>query len=424
MKCSTIPPIQHSKALICILSLWASSICFAQTDTVISFYTWRPVDTAVWKEINRLKLIPGVRVETKAIVRAYYFDATILNIQNQNADLFLWQPGASKLKTLIDLDFIAPYTKDLSHMNAGALAGALGPDGKYYGVPFAVQMQSIMVNNKLARKLGVDRQPQTIQELENHFIKIKNAGLIPMYFSISEGWYVSQLMGEVFTAGLLPESFSQGLIDGTECFNTPEYTQIFTTLKRWLDAGYINTNATTATYYDMFTAVSFGNAVMSIEGGWMTSKAEPYYGMDSTYEFAFWPVPGASKKYSAFGDGTFQVAKNSTNSMAAQKVLDFTATKKFAELFATYAQQLPAYGEKINIAAGDLNTMATLVSEQSYAVSPFNSYALNSGEPTYNELFRQAIVKLAEKEVTPAQASQMIQDGLNKWQYVGAARCQ
>ena len=173
----------------------------------------------------------------------------------------------------------------------------------------------------------------------------------------------------------------------------------------------------------MFTAVSFGNAVMSIEGGWMTSKAEPYYTMDANYEFAFWPIPGKSGKYSAFGDGTFQVAKNSPNLEAAQKVLQFTATKKFAELFAKFAQQLPAYGSKIDMPAGDLDTMAALVAEKSYSVSPFNSYALNRGEPNYNELFRQAIAKLTQKEITPTKASQFIQDGLNSWDYVGSAKC-
>ncbi|MBU2986038.1 extracellular solute-binding protein [Saccharophagus degradans] len=406
-----------------ILGLFISLQCNAQSNTTVTFYTWRPVDIAVWEEVNRLNLIPSVRIETKSIVRAYYFDATLLNIQNKNADIFLWQPGASNLKTLIERDYIAPYKQDLSHMNAGALAGALGPDGQYYGVPFAVQMQSIMVNNKLARKLGVDRKPATLKELENHFSIIKSAGITPIFFSVSEGWYVSQLMGEVFTAGLLEESFTQGLIDGTQCFNTPQYTQIFDTYKRWLDAGYVNTNAKSATYYDMFTAVSFGNAVMSIEGGWMTSKAEPYYTMDANYEFAFWPIPGKSGKYSAFGDGTFQVAKNSPNLEAAQKVLQFTATKKFAELFAKFAQQLPAYGSKIDMPPGDLNTMATLVAEKSYSVSPFNSYALNRGEPNYNELFRQAIVKLTQKEITPTKASQFIQDGLNSWNYVGSAKC-
>lgn len=408
----------------CVLSVFLAPLSHSQTDTTISFYTWRGVDVAVWDEINKLKLIPGVKVDTKSIVRAYYYDVTLLNLQNRNADLFLWQPGASKLKTLIDLDFIAPYQQDLSHMNAGALAGALGPDGQYYGVPFAVQMQSIMVNKKLARKLGVDRKPQSLKELEEYFQIIKSAGKTPIYFAISEGWYVSQLMGEVFTAGLLDENITQSLIDGEQCFNSPEYAEIFVTFKRWLDAGYINTNPTNATYYDMFTAVSFGNAVMSIEGGWMTSKGESYYSTDPSYEFAFWPVPGKSARYSAFGDGTFQVAKNSRNLAAAEKVLNFTATKKFAELFAKYAQQLPAYGGKINIAPGDLNTMATLVAEKSYSVSPFNSYALNRGEPSYNELFRQAIVKLAQKQITPTAAAQFIQDGLNSWQYTGSARCQ
>lgn len=412
--------------LLCSLLPYSSS-SYAQStanSTTITFFTWRPVDDALWQAVNNQNLIPGVKVNTRSIVRAYYFDATVLNLQNKQADLFLWQPGAIRLKELIDQGFIEPYTKDLSAMNSGALAGAMGPDGNYYGVPFAVQLQALMVNSKEARKAGVSSRPNSLSELESAFEKFKQAGKTPIYLATNEGWYVSQLMGEVLTAGLVPEDFTQGLIDGTQCFTDPQYTLIFETLKRWKNAGYINSNTASATYFDMFTAVSFGNAVSSIEGGWMTSKAEPYYTMDPTYEFGFWTIPGVSSKYSAFGDGTFQVAANSPNKAAALKVLDFTTTKKFAEMFAKHTQQLPAYGGSINIEPGDLNTMSGLVANKSYSVSAFNSHALNKQEPNYKTLFKEAIENLMNKNFSPEQAAQHIQTGLNSWNYIGHTHCQ
>lgn len=400
-----------------------SSTALSADPITLDLLTWRPVDQKVWDAINQQQLLPGIKVNARPVVRAYYFDVVKLKIQNKEADLFLWQPGASRLKELIDKGFIEPYEKDLSMMNVGALAGAIGPDGQYYGVPFAVQLQALLVNMKEARKAGVTHKPSTIAELETAFDKFKQAGKTPIYFAVNEGWYISQLMGEVLTAGLVEEKVTQELIDGTRCFTDSSYTLIFETLQRWQKMGYINPNVTTATYYDMFTAVSFGNAVSSIEGGWMTSRAEPYYTMDPSYEFGFWTIPGTAGKYSAFGDGTFQVAANSPNKAAAQQVLDFTTTKKFAELFAKHIQQLPAYGGKINIAAGDLRTMSELVAKNSYSVSLFNSHALNRTEPSYKTLFREAVQALLAKKLSPQQASKHIQEGLNEWEYAGASQC-
>ena len=424
--------IRHVHCLIMLLSFCfpafsaetrETHVTKENNKTVISFFSFRPTDKAVWDEINKRELIPGVSVDAKVIVRNHYFDAILLQVQNGNADLFLWQPGASTLKPLIDHRLIKPYTKDLSQMNEGALAGARGPDGQVYGVPFAVQVQSIMVNKKVLKKNGIYTTPKNITELEQIFKKLKDAGLTPMHFAGAETWYISQIMGEVFAAGLIDEKFAQGLIEGNKCFTSPEYTVIFDTLERWRVNGYINTDAASSSYFDTYTAVSFGSSAMSFEGGWMTSKAEPYYRMDPNYEFDFWSVPGVSAKFTAFGDGSYQVATTSKHIDAAQKVLDFTTTKQFAELFAEHVEQLPAYGGKITIKPGDLQTMSNIVAEKSYPVSLFNSYALNRGSPSYNQLFEQAVTAILKGSKTSKDVVRDIQTGLNSWRYVGYDQC-
>ncbi len=406
-------------AIICF-SLW-SKLSWAQE--TVYFHTWRATDKILWDEVNKQNLIPGVRVESQMVMRAYYIEALTLLMQNNEADIFLWPPGASNLASLMEAQFIKPYPNSLEQMNKASLPAATGTDGLVYGVPFAVQMQSLMLNNKVVKKHGISSRPTSLAQLEQHFATLKSAGVTPLYFPGGENWYIAQIVGEVMLAGLVDESFALKLLEGKACFVSPEYKVVFETLHSWVEKGYMQEKLIDANYYEMYTSVSLGNAAMSLEGGWMTSKAEPYYKMDSSYEFEFWPVPGKSAKFVAFGDGSFQMSQTSNEFEATQKVLDFTATKKFAELFAKYIQQLPAYGGEIDIEPGDLKRMASILANESYQVSLFAAYSLNSGSPTYNDLFVRAVQAILKGSKSPQQAVKFIQKSLNERGYVGAQMC-
>ena len=397
--------------------------CFAEDDT-INFYTWRYADGAVWNEINRLNLLPGIQVKTTMINREYYTNTMNLLLQSGEADLFLWFSGAKNLQPLIEEDFIEPYWEALSNMNDSAMAAGKGIDGKSYGVPFAVHLQSIMVNQKLLAKHGINIAPKTLDELDDVFLTLKERGVTPIFLAAEADWYVSQVMGEVLVAGTVDPNYAQDLVHGKACFNSPEYTQIFEILKRWLDAGFLNQNVTQGDYFEMFTSVATGSAAMSFDGGWMTSKSEQYYIKDPDYKFGFWPVPGTVSKYYVHGDGTFQAGKSTKNYKQAKRVLEFTATKAFAELFAEHAQQLPAYKGDLDIKAGDLAVMAKLISENAYPVSLFSAYELNKGSPSYNTLLIEAVGSVLKKQNSPAEAGEFIQQGINTWSEPHQQTCQ
>jgi raffinose/stachyose/melibiose transport system substrate-binding protein len=137
----------------------------------------------------------------------------------------------------------------------------------------------------------------------------------------------------------------------------------------------------------------------------------------------FFPVPGANAKVYAFGDGTYQVNANSKNLEAAHKVLDFTATKEFAELFVKLVGELPAYGGEYTVEDPRLKEVAKLIATNSAAPTPFFAYALNKGEPSYGTLVADGYQALLSGSIAPADLARKIQDGLNSWGYVGAANC-
>ena len=419
---------------VCFLLAWSflflgagpffPAVYASEQNTVVKFYTWRTQDKSVWQAVNAQNLIPGVTVEVDAVFRSVYGSYVFLALQNGKADLFLWQPGATNLQELIHRGFIEPYAYDLSMMNSAAILAGESAQGVSYGVPFALQLQSMTINKKLLRKHGLDKKPQTMAELTQVFEALKAKGINPMHLAGGTNWYVKQVLTEVLLAGLVDEKFSAALLSGEACFSSPQYRLIFETLARWKEQGFVNDNIITEDYGVMARAVAVGNSAMNIDGAWMAGPTSIFYEIDPEFELGFWPVPGLSKKVYALGDGTFQVGATSKVRAAAEKVLAFTTTQKFAELFAEHVNELPAYGREFYIKEGDLKSMAAIVAESAYPVSLFTAYALNHGSPSYNDLVFEAVEAILAGSKTPEQVVVDIQSGLNSWGYVGAVNCQ
>ena len=57
------------------------------------------------------------------------------------------------------------------------------------------------------------------------------------------------------------------------------------------------------------------------------------------------------------------------------------------------------------------------------APTPFFSYALNKGEPSYGTLVADGYQAMLSGTLSPADLAKKIQDGLNSWNYAGAAKC-
>ncbi len=163
---------------------------------------------------------------------------------------------------------------------------------------------------------------------------------------------------------------------------------------------------------------------MVIDGGWRTSPSSPFFSADANFEFDFWPIPGDSGKVYALGDGSYQVNATSKHAEDANRVLQFTTTRKFAELFANIVGEIPPYEGHLSISNPLLKDMSSLIANNAYSQSLFNSYELNKGTPSYRELVTEAFKGILNGRLTPNSAAELIQQGLNSWQYVGHQRCQ
>lgn len=410
------------------LLLGATALCGVLTTTsayavTVNLYTWREQEVPLWTHISENDVLGADIDVNPVLIQSDNYDAKLrIDLQGEAVDLFQARAGAAWLSPLIDAGVITPSTVDLSSMAPGAMDAARGPDGEIYGVPFAIQMQSFIYNTAVFEAHGIT-PPATMDELKAAADKLSAAGVTPINFGARSGWWLNQVVNEAMTAGMVSDAFAAKLVAGEACFTDAEFVATLEAVKGWQDAGFINASAMADDYGAMRTSLALGESAMMIDGAWSTGPASPMYEIDPGLKMGFFAVPGDNGKVYAFGDGTYQVNANSGNLDVAQQVLEFTATKEFAELFVEHVGELPAYGGEYAVDDPRLAEIADLVATNSAAPTPFFSYALNSGQPSYGSLLETGYQELLSGSATPAEVAQKIQDGLNSWGYVGAETC-
>ena len=413
--------IHALKAILCASTLLTASAAFAQE---VTLYSWREQEAPLWQHISDNNLIEGVTINFVRVAPDNYDTKLRIDLQSEGVDLFQGRAGAAWLSSFIDAGIIEPLSADIdiSAINPATLAAGQGADGQQYGVPFAVQMQSILFNEGVFAANDIT-PPASLDELNAAADTLVAAGVTPFSFGARSGWWLNQVVGEVMTAGLMPDATSAGLIDGSVCFTDPAFVDTLATVKGWVDAGYVNAAPLADDYGAMRTSVALGEAAMMIDGAWSTGPASPMYEIDPELKIGFMPVPGANAKVYAFGDGAYLANAATQQADAVADVLAFTATAEFAELFASIVGEIPAYGGEYAIEDPRLAQIANMVAENAATPTPFFAYALNAGEPSYGQLVADGYQQLFDGAITPEDLAAQIQAGLNSWGYVGAANC-
>lgn len=413
------------KALLSGLTLAITAL--ASTAAVaeeLTLYSWREQEIPLWEHISEAGLIDDVTIKFVRIPGDNYDTKLRIDLQSGGPDLFQGRAGAAWLESFISAGIIKPLDAsiDTSKIAPAAMSAAQGSDGKTYGIPFAIQMQSIIYNKGLMQQQDI-AEPTSLEELDDAASALLEAGITPFSFGARSGWWLNQVVGEVMTAGMVADDTAAKLISGEACFTDPEYVSTLAQVRAWAEGGLLNSNPMADDYASMRTSVALGEAAMMIDGVWSSGPSSPMYEIDPELQLGFMAVPGASGKVYAFGDGSYLANAQADKADAVNRVLAFTATSQFAELFARFVGELPAFGGEYAIDDERLAEVADMVKVEGYTQTPFFAYSLNSGEPSFGQLVADGYQELLSTDATPEQVAQKIQDGLNSWDYVGKANC-
>lgn len=394
----------------------------ALADTTLELYTWRIQDQALFDYINENNLIPGVTINANVYPGADEHETKLrIDFQTNRPDLYHAKAGTAWIQPWIDAGVAAPVSElgvDLSDFSDAALFGATAADGNVYGVPFVMQMESILYN-----KAVVKDEPKNLAELEALFAELKDQGITPLHVDGRDGWYLNQVLHEAVLAGMTSDDWAQKVVVGEACFTDDVYVDAWETFKSWQDKGYMNPTPLADDYGAMRTGVALGTSAMMIDGIWSATPASPMFEIDPSLELGYMAVPGENNKVFGFMDGYITYNPNSEKQDAVKKVLEFYTTKEFAQLFAEQVEAIPAASHKINVDNDRVNSAAALIASDALPALPFFTPALNSGEPTYQQLTAAGLQELLGGKTTAREMAEKIQKTLNSQGYIGAENC-
>ena len=391
-------------------------------DTVLNFWSWRPQEVSLWERVNREQLLDGVEINFQVLPADDYDTRLRTALQSGDGpDVFHGRAGANWLDVLVNAKVLEPLPSnvDVDLVLPASLSAVTGSDGNVYGVPFAVQLQSVIYNKGVLADLGVE-VPTNMTEFTVLLHKAKEAGLFGMAVGARSGWWNNQVLNEVLMAGMLSDDFQSQLVAGTSCFTDSAFVNALSTFQSWQP--YFNPAPTADDYGAMRTMVALGEAAMMIDGAWSTTPASPMFELDPDLEMGFFPIPGANNRAVAHPDGGYLVNARSDNKDAAYQLLQLATSKGFAAIFAEEVGEMPAVqGLEDMPNERMMEVAATLF--RTASVEPFVAYSLNAGKPSYAELTASGYQELLLGDISAEQFAYNIQAGLNSWGYVGAQNC-
>jgi len=400
-------------------TLATSNLAFAE-DTIVQLYTWREQDQALFDYINEKRLIPGVQVNLNVYTEDMESKLRI-DMQTNRPDLYHAKAGSAWIQPWIDAGVAAPVSDlgiSLSAFGDAALAGARATDGNIYGVPFVMQMESILYNKAVLKD-----EPSSLEELEATFADLKADGIVPLHVDGRDGWYLNQVLHETILAGMTGDDWAQDLVEGEACFTDDTYVSAMERFKSWQDQGYMNPNPLADDYGAMRTGVALGTSAMMIDGIWSATPASPMYQIDPNLELGFMAIPGQANKVYGFTDAHLAYNPNSDDIDAVKKVLEFYTSPQFTQLFADLVEAVPASNHPVDVTNERVKMAAQMISSNSLAAQPFFHDALISVDPGYRPLVSEGMQELLAGKITPRELAEKIQSGLNQAGYVGAENC-
>lgn len=400
-------------------TLATSHLAFAESTTV-EMYSWRIQDEALIDYINEKNLIPGVQINLNVYTEDIESKLRI-DMQTNRPDLYHAKAGSAWMQPWINAGVAAPVSDldiDMSAFGDAALAGATGSDGQVYGVPFVMQMQSILYNKSV-----LTTEPTNLEELEATFEDLKAQGIVPMHVDGRDGWYLNQVLHETLLAGLTSDEWAQGVVEGTACFTDDVYVDAMERFKSWQDKGYLNPNPMADDYGAMRTGVALGTSAMMIDGIWSATPASPMYQIDPDLQLGYMAIPGSANKVYGFTDAHLAYNPKSDDIEAVEKVLEFYASPMFAQLFADIVEAVPASNYPVDVNNERVQMASEMIANNSLVAQPFFADSLISVDPGYRPLVSEGLQELLAGKITPRGLAEKIQSGLNQSNYIGAANC-
>ncbi|HEY8595465.1 MAG TPA: extracellular solute-binding protein [Devosiaceae bacterium] len=394
-----------------VFGLLGASIALPALAEDLTFWNWRPEDTAAYQKFfaDFHAQNPDINIKFQGYEPSSY--ATVLSTAlsgGQGPDLMMVRAyGAFEAMAapgyLMDLTGKVPALENFP--KTAVAAETLRSDGKVYAVPYASQTIFVMYNKDVFDKFGLS-EPKTWDELLADAKTLKDNGIIPFANGTATAW-----QNETLTFGLGSSIMGKGFYDdfmaGKATFEDPRFVEALKSLTEVKD--YLPDGFTGLDYPSSQQLFTSGMAGMFVGGsfeiaGFQKAAPDMHIGVFAAPAKA----AGDPALVSVFYDGGFAANAKTEHSAAAVKFLNWVASKEFGQEFANDLGNVSVV-PGVEFKSPLLGEVASL-NQQSipYMMLVYFRYQ----EPSGSVLLQQQVQKMMAGETTPEEAAAEITKGI------------
>jgi raffinose/stachyose/melibiose transport system substrate-binding protein len=389
-------------------------------EVTITIESWRNDDLTIWQDMIIPAFeakFPNIKVVFAPTAPAEYNGVLNTKLEGGTAgDLITCRPFDASL-ALFDQGHLAsindlPGMENFSDVARSAWITDDGSD--VFCVPMASVIHGFFYNADALNELGL-AEPTTRDEYFAVLDAIKADGTYDaLGMGTADQWEAAtmgfQNIGPNYWKG---EEGRLGLIAGTEKYTDQPYVDTWAELARWAD--YMPSGYEAVKYPDAQSLFTLGQAAIYPTGSWEISVFED----QADFEMGIFPPPLANEGDTCYISDHTDIALGmntaTENTDAAKIFLEWMTTPEFAEL---YSNALPGFFTLSNhmVNLDDPLAQEFMSWREPCEETIRNSYQiLSRGEPNLeNELWRVSAAVI-NGTMTPEEAAQVIQDGLDSW---------
>lgn len=386
----------------------------AEAMTQISFWTWRPEDTAFYDAViaDFQAANPDIRVVQNAIKNTEY--NTILSAALASGDgapdVFMSRAYGG-LQTYADSGYLLALDQlmpELAQFSEFARGGAISlTDGKIYGVPAVSQAMLCFYNARIYRELGLS-VPATWDQFIANLETCKAAGYEALANGTKDGWCCEALFGGVGPSFYGGDDFYDRVIRGETTFTDPAFVGAVQKMQDL--APYMPDLFQGVDYTDMqasfISEISAHFIGGSYEAGYFSSE-------NPQLEYGVFAVPGQDAQepalVSVYADMNFAVSAASSKQEAALRFLRYLASPDFGQRM---VDQLNMISAVPGVDVSDNPFIARVLELMENATPYVFLVGFRYQQPTGSSLFQAIAQDLMTGKATAEQACQIVQAGI------------
>ena len=385
----------------------------------ITIESWRNDDLSVWRD----KIIPAfeathpnIHVVFAPTAPAAYDAALSAKLSNGTAgDLITCRPFDTSLALFSKAQLVGLNSlPGLSNFGDVARSAWITDDGKtVYCVPMASVIHGFFYNKDVFDKYGIT-EPDTREQFTAALRTLKARGETALVMGTAERWESAtvgfQNIGPNYWKG---EDGRKALIAGTAKYTDAPYTQTWAALATW--APYLPADFATMAYSTAQSRFALAKGAIYPTGSWEIA----HFRKEAAFTLGIFPPPvgiaGDACYISDHTDIAMGLNAATKHPAEARLFLEWLTSREFAEL---YSNALPGF---FTLASHQITLADPLANEflswrtKCRSTIRNASQILSRGDPSLeNELWRVTAAVL-NGTLTPAQAGQEVQTGLEKW---------